>query len=79
MSTTNHSPKPKRRWYQFSLKTLLIVAFTYTVVQAVLAMLWRIGYLPDALMLLFLVGYLPTLFAGFLGCMHILSWLQQDK
>ena len=25
MSTTTQSPKPKRRWYQFSLKTLLVV------------------------------------------------------
>ena len=25
MSTTTQSPKPKRRWYQFSLRTLLVV------------------------------------------------------
>ena len=31
MSTTTQPPKPKRRWYQFSLKTLLIVVTVATV------------------------------------------------
>ncbi len=31
MSTTTQPPKPKRRWYQFSLKTLLIVMTVATV------------------------------------------------
>ena len=31
MSITTHPPKPKRRWYQFSLKTLLIVVTLFTV------------------------------------------------
>ncbi len=31
-STTSQPPKPKRRWYQFSLKTLLVVMLVSTVV-----------------------------------------------
>ena len=31
MSTTTQPPKPKRRWYQFSLKTLLLVMTVSTV------------------------------------------------
>ena len=81
MSTTDQPPKP--RWCQFSLLTLLTVAFIYTVVQSVLAMLWRSGLLSDALLLLFIAGVatglLSVSFAVFLASMQFLSWLQQDK
>ncbi len=46
MSTTTQPPKHKRRWYQFSLKTLLVVMFLY-------AVLLSVGLLPHALLLLF--------------------------
>ena len=36
MSTTTHHPKLKRRWYQFSLRTLLVVVTVATVAFGVL-------------------------------------------
>ena len=35
MSTTTQPPKPKRRWYQFSLLTLLVVMTLFTVTLGV--------------------------------------------
>ncbi len=37
------SPKPKRRWFQFSLRTLLLL----TAVSAVLLWLWRVYVAPN--------------------------------
>ena len=53
MSTATQPPKHKRRWYQFSLKTLLVVMFLY-------AVLLFVGLLPHALLLLFIyaVGWI---------------------
>ena len=31
----------ERRWYQFSLKTLLIVAILYVVLVAVTSLIWK--------------------------------------
>jgi len=39
MPTTTQPPKPKRRWYQFSLKTLLVVMFVSCIVFAWIG--WR--------------------------------------